>query len=330
VVQDGRPIAWSDSTRLAESDSAFVAQPGGLHVGPGGELLVSDAVNARVFVFESSGVLRQIVGARGRGPGELLSPSAVAILGGDRLIVVDNATARLNQFSLADGSYLGAVRLPGAVTDIRAANDGVWLASAQFESGRSHASWKAGTDVMTHHGNVPEAYERFPRLRRNLGHGTLALAPDGLWVGMMGTNSLELFADAGDTVASRSVEIRRERRRGVPLDNSAMLASEMSYEDEVQSVSALVASGALTDGRIATVHLDLALKGETVERSGFLSLVDGVTGRGCVDLPVTIASEVMPVFRFEGDALYSVDSRPAADGSPQTWVRRFDLSALRC
>ncbi len=74
-----------------------------------GNIYVLDAGNHRVQVFDSNGDYLQTLGARGEGPGELESPWSIT-LAGDKVVVVDASTARLNYWSL-EGEYLGATTL---------------------------------------------------------------------------------------------------------------------------------------------------------------------------------------------------------------------------
>ncbi len=74
-----------------------------------GNIYVLDAGNHRVQVFDSNGDYVQTLGARGEGPGELESPWSITIAG-EKVVVVDASTARLNYWSL-EGEYLETTTL---------------------------------------------------------------------------------------------------------------------------------------------------------------------------------------------------------------------------
>ena len=87
---------WTDSVRLQETDSAFLASPSGLVVSADGRIFVSDIAAGQVLAFDDAGSFVGRYGRRGRGPGELLGPSVLEIRGGDELLVLDNPTARVS------------------------------------------------------------------------------------------------------------------------------------------------------------------------------------------------------------------------------------------
>lgn len=321
--------AWSDSVRLQIPDSLFLADPSGILPLPSGGFVISDGGSGRLLVFSADGQLVRTIGSRGRGPGELLAPTALELLGDDELAVTDNPTARLARFRLSDGSALEAVRLPGPTTVIVRAPGGLWLATASVETGRTHARYSSGDASLVRAGTIPQVFVDYPRLSRNLALPALAARGDTVWVGLLGENSVHRYVGAA-TEPSAAVEFPRARRRGVPLDDPAWLRSEMSYEDELGAVSVMREVGALADGRVAAVHLDITATDDAFTQVGYLSVIDPRTGRGCVDLPLSIDAEGIPVLRFAEDALYTVVIREDADGEPTYWIRRLDLAALRC
>jgi len=330
VVTTIESVQWTDSTRLVENDSTLVAELGGLAIGAGGEFFVSDVATGQVLAFSSSGNLTKRIGRRGRGPGEMLAPAVLELSADGQLLVLDNPTARVSRFRLRDGEYLSAVRLLGPTADIRVSGGELWMTTALTATNTSLARLRAGADSLTSAGRLPIEYTTYPRLLRAMALGTLDLRGDDLWVGMQGTNSIERYDAAAAAAPLALVKVPRARRRGVPLDNPTALKSEVSYEDEVASTSLLVALGALDDGRIATVHLDATIAESGLSVIAYLSVMNPASGAGCVDMAVPIEGSAVPVFRFVGNSLYLVEATSDGEASSQTWVRRLNLSKLKC
>jgi hypothetical protein len=323
-------VQWTDSTRLVEDDSTLVAELGGLAIGSEGALFVSDVATGQVLAFSPSGELTQRIGRRGRGPGEMLAPAVLELTAEGDLLVLDNPTGRISRFRLSDGEYQSAVRLIGPTADIRYAGTDLWMTTAQVATNTSLARLSAGTDTLIATGRLPVEYTTYPRLLRAMALGALDLRGDHLWVGMQGTNAVERYAANAATSPVATVEIPRVRRRGVPLDDPTALKAEVSYEDEVASTSLLVALGALDDGRVATMHLDATIAESGLSVVAYLSVMNPETGAVCVDMRVPIEGSAVPVFRFEGNWLHLAEAMAESDGSSQTWVRRLDVSTIKC
>lgn len=321
---------WTDSVRLQETDSAFLASPSGLVVSADGRIFISDLAAGQVLAFDDAGSFLGRYGRRGRGPGELLAPSVLEIRGGDELLVLDNPTARVSRFDMGTRASKGTIRLLGPTMDLRSDGGAIWMQTTQAEPRTTLVSWDAAAESLRTAGQLPESYARFPRLLRSTALGSVALSGNEVWIGMQGANSIERYATAEPTVPTATVEIPRARRRGVPLDDAELMQREMSYEDEIASMSMLSALGILSDGRIATVHFDAAFVNDVLVAEAFLSVIDPRTGSGCIDLPLTTDESVVPVLRFVGDRLYLVEPKDTGGAANETWVRHLDVTALIC
>lgn len=330
VVTTIESVSWNDSTRLTDNDSAVVAEFGGLAVQADGRIFVSDVGTGQVLNFDPSGVLTSRIGRRGRGPGEMLAPAVIEITGDGQLLVLDNPSARISRFRLPDGEYLSAVRLIGPTADFRVAEAELWLTTAQVAINTSLAHLSAEGDSLASTGRLPAEYMTYPRLQRAMAIGSLALRGRDLWVGMQGTNAVERYDANAPATPVATLEIPRVRRRGVPLDNPEALQVEVSYEDEVGSVSLLAALGVLDDGRVATVHLDATLAESGLSVVAFLSVMNPESGGGCVDIRVPIEGSAVPVFRFAGNTLYLVETASDSASTNHGWLRRLDVSTMPC
>jgi len=80
-----------------EGDGEF-NEPGCLSVNKAGHLMVCDAENHRVQVFELSGKFVQKFGTKGYGIGEFYTPISTAVLSDGRMIVTDYRNHRIQIF----------------------------------------------------------------------------------------------------------------------------------------------------------------------------------------------------------------------------------------
>jgi hypothetical protein len=323
-------VSWTDSVRLQEADSLYLADPTSIALHTDGRMVVSYASGGKVLVFDTQGRTLLTLGRQGRGPGEFELASVVEMIDDTTVAVLDVSTARVSRFNTSSGAFLHAARLPGQAIDMRASASELWVAAPQVATEQAFARWDIVADSMTLHGTMPASYTRFPRLRRNMGLGALAASDGGVWVGMLGSNALDFYTRDALNTPARSVEVPRLRRRGVPLDKPELLDKEVAYEEEVQSVSMLVSIAELSDGRLATVHQDFTITGQSLNVSAFLSVIDARTGTGCIDLAVPTVSEMLPVLRLVGDRLYFVQAVAEGDDGSATWVKSVGVASLKC
>lgn len=97
------------SSTLTVPDSVpltFVKQ---LVPGADGSVFLLDARTNGVLAFDSDGAFRRRFGRRGEGPGELLSPWRLGLLGQDTLWVADSRLRRINLYDASTGANLGAL-----------------------------------------------------------------------------------------------------------------------------------------------------------------------------------------------------------------------------
>ena len=77
-----------------------------------GNFYVVDRGNHTVYVLDKAGLLVRQVGMEGRGPGELISPSAISFFE-DKLAILDAGNRRVSFFSM-DGHYVSSLPLAGS------------------------------------------------------------------------------------------------------------------------------------------------------------------------------------------------------------------------
>ncbi len=110
-----------------DDDNYRLYNAAGAKVDAEGNLLVLDAGNFRVQVFDCDGDYVRTFGGQGQGPGEFTQPREL-VLAGDRVVVVDGGNRRFSSWTL-DGEPLGDVGIDSRWTPSRlfGFDDGTFL-----------------------------------------------------------------------------------------------------------------------------------------------------------------------------------------------------------
>lgn len=94
---NGRPLAtWK---------TGAMQSPGGVAIGGGGDIFVTDEFSASVFKFDNKGKLLKTWGSEGLGAGQLYRPLGIMPIDAHRLMVIDYGNHRCELFS-NEGEYL--------------------------------------------------------------------------------------------------------------------------------------------------------------------------------------------------------------------------------
>ncbi len=108
---DGAPrLAWSADTvavlgdAFGDSEQQFDrVTPGGVAGDAAGDVFILDGSGARVLEFTAEGRFARTFARKGRGPGELDSPTALAVGAGDSLWILDPGNTRVTVLPQGDG-----------------------------------------------------------------------------------------------------------------------------------------------------------------------------------------------------------------------------------
>ena len=108
-----------DSVRVREREHAELGRPNAMAVTARGDAFVSDIADRKVVRISRAGDVT-VVAARGAGPGEVISPTGLAMLGDSLLVVRNVGRWRLEYFDPRSGAYRGGRSYSGPSTGFSA------------------------------------------------------------------------------------------------------------------------------------------------------------------------------------------------------------------
>lgn len=331
------------SVRISENDTLFVSRPTEIALGSKGHVYVSEDGEGRVLEIAPSGRITRVFGRKGRGPGELMSPSTVAV-GGDSLLVVwDRNQHRLSFFSLRTGAYershvLLGINWPPA---FRVVGSEVLIRSYDWDAGTSLARVTSTGQLEGSEGVLPALGIR----NRLLMEGAFSLsvfAVLGSDVFAMFELSPTLYRWARGTRTAAEISIPAVRRRGVKPenfermfrdpDNQALLKALM-WDRSIPMALETVAPGMLG---ILTMDVDMDWEKNATSRRYYLSLFDASRNRACVDNPIpavrdTISfRDALPVVAVSANTLVILQQDVGKQGESVAMLHRYRIDPTQC
>ena len=100
-----------------EDERKFFKTPVDIAVSANGVVYICDMGNNKVFAFDSSGKFQRAIGRKGKGPGDLFFPKAIAIDETGNLVVCEDFGRRI-QILTPTGKYLNSYKLKKFSNDI--------------------------------------------------------------------------------------------------------------------------------------------------------------------------------------------------------------------
>ena len=200
----------TDSMVLEQRPDAPIVRVSGLARRGDGLLALADVSEGNVKLFAPDGRLRRIVGRKGQGPGEFVSPRHPAFGPDGRLMVVDAQLGRLSLFS-ADGDLEGTVSLEAGfpIMGFHLLPDGRYAVSAPSSS-KGRVIHLVDTTGHTVDGFISDQQTR-PRIEPGLDEwkylAGLSLAGDGNRLAVVFTLSDSLWLVDATTGVSSAARI---------------------------------------------------------------------------------------------------------------------------
>lgn len=325
-----RVLQLAGRVTLGESDTAYVGKIGGIAFGGDGSLYIADLLNATVLRFDRTGAFRQKFSRRGRGPGELMQPGALAV-SGDSLLFVVNGGFELNAFTLPDGAFRWKRFLPMRPVFVLGASRAGLLFGANDSTKKAVLGIVTGSaDSARYAGPYPSPLGRSRAVDAWYSYAKFASWSDDS-VALAVEASDYLFWGALNSPRFDSIEIPRIRRRGSRPDLYRHVTPDPStMRPLLYKTSHPWALARLPTGTFAYVVTDQVYARNRFSGSMFLSLIDPRSRTVCSDIPLPAPRDPQPWVAFSGDTLLVVWQDVNSAGKAFAGVTRYLVRFGNC
>jgi len=318
-----------DSTILQETDSEYIGKLGALAVLETGDFLVADLIRARILRFAPGGRLEGVIGQPGDGPGELRTPSAIALASDTLLLVADSRHGRIQLFDLRDGQSAGSVRLPGIVRRLAVRGDTVWIGTRDLASAMGMTRFQLSSpERQVAMLPFPAEYARSPMLPQSYSVVAFGLWGDTLVASFEGTGYWLSMSPAGEV--RDTLRVPAVRRRGMPEDFVERLSKITTQEEQFALNSYAWDAHRMGDGTIALLYMDITFASMNLTMSGYLSLVSPDGRRACPDAQITFSPDGQPRIAWQGDTLLVAEQVVADSTRAVTTIKRYRIEGDQC
>lgn len=319
-----------DSIVLGESDAFLLAKPVGFTVGGAGRYFVSDAASSQVGEFAPNGDFVRSLGRRGSGPGELRTPTTLAMEGDSLVAIMDFATLRLSMWSLATGRMVRELRLPGKPWSIAVTADGVFAGYYDPANSGSVAVWNGGGDAFRMIGPAHAMFSRVPPASSLFGQNEVLVTGDTVATAFEISN--HLYLHRVDGTALDSLELPRTSRAGAQtalLERVVATDPSSAYPALYQS-SLPLALGRLSSGAFVLITADPAMVNGRATGVMHASLADFDRRAACVDIALPVPTDPLPRAEIHDDELYVLAQHVADDDQVLTVVHVYRINPSAC
>jgi hypothetical protein len=285
------------------------------------------------------GVIEKAFGRQGRGPGEFVSPSTLAVAGDSLLLVFDRGQRRITSIKMPSWTLGPIVPLPEAwPPTMRVVNGVVLVRSYDWDSKTSLAQLDSAGTLVNREGVIPEIGLKYPMLIQGA-FPRAVFTIIGTQVFAMFEVSPSLYEWRRGTRTAREIDIPAPRRRGVRTSNfEQMLQAPNSPRigELIYDRSIPFALEAITSSLLAIVTVDLTITKDSKTVVYHLTLLDVQRRRVCPDLVIPLSRPRMqvtdpaPLAAVRGDTLVILDEVRDSRGEPGPALRRFRIEPNRC
>jgi hypothetical protein len=329
AAKDGvTSIALLDSVAVGESDSVFVGKPNAIAVDAAGRVYISDASAKRVLRVERDGSGLVPITRSGGGPGEVMRPTSLALIGDSVLVVQDAGKRSAELFDRASLQPRGSIAMGWPSTSLRGWHDGLVVGALMADSGTAFALLADTAAAPRRGGTVPRIYTEHPPIAQAFGSVEVT-RDDSTVVGVFEASSTmyrwQLASTRIDSVAV-AVSTRRGARPDVMLElmRDPSKAPALAY---TWSFPMLV--GMISGDRSAMVTYDPTMANGTFTGPAHVQVVDWRSRRSCRDVQLPVSAEIPARYAMHGDTLTALVQH--VDGEVAgTWIVRWVIGAARC
>jgi hypothetical protein len=314
---------------LAEPDSVPMNRIIDLLHSADGSWYLSDNGNDRVSHFSGQGAYLGHLGGPGQGPGEFEAPQDIVQLSTDTIAVADKLAQRITLF--VNGEADTAINLPVSPQSLVVLDHTGWIEDVDVSSGTGLLRWDRRDNTFAHFAPVPSDFTDGSVLAATFGSGATVAWPDSVLLLLDGYAWARLYGPDGTVLDSFTVP--RRLRRGTPVDLAQRLATQRDFAGMFSAASWLFGSADIGNGWVALMHgdqdYDMASR-KIVNPRGYLTLLNRSTHQACVDLPMPVSGDVLPVVAFEQDTLHILDRRITDVGGLTNTITSYLLHPDAC
>lgn len=320
-------IRQVDEVVLGETDSLYVAGPIALVVAGDGSLYVSDNVENHVVRFSRTGERTRTFGRSGRGPGELVAPFNLGLVGDSVLLVANDGRGLVTAYSISSGQYLYDVAVTGSTGQMTVRHDTVWMGLRHFGTQTGVVTWSAGDPTPRHMVDFPASYKASRQVATVYGYVQVLPLGDSLLVSYFASPDLLLTDMAGHV--RRTLRIPAVRRRAIPADVERRYYEARSRNERANLVPLLAVSHRLSSGTLALVSYDIDWPGQVTLRRAWVILLSADLERACLDLPLPLTRDGTGNVAFQGDTLVTLEQE-VQDLATRLVSRRYVVEEDAC
>jgi hypothetical protein len=322
------PLVALDSVTVRESANLFVARVG--EIGAGGRrVYIADPAEARVLEIDGKGAILRVFGKKGRGPGEFVTPDAIAVGGDTALYVMDNSERRVSVFSLRTGKFERSVVLNAFLPSIRVIGGELLANTFDAATGTSLKRFAPNGTVIGSEGVIPAIALKLPMLQQPFPHTAYVVVGSDVYAAFELSQSLYHWKRGARTADELRLPVKL--RRGVSDEKFEQMvrdpakAGAIAYDHSIPA-----ALGEVAPGVLALVTFDPTLVKGRFTAVYHVTLVNVAQRRICPDIPVDAPHDPLPRVALDGTTLVLVQQADTPSGDVGTAVRRFRIDPTAC
>ena len=321
-------IALVDSVRVQESEQLFVGFPNAIAAGPRGIVFISDLVEQKVWRVEADGRLT-IVASKGGGPGEVMNPVSLTMLGDTVLAIKNSGQRNVELFDIEPQRF--RVNMPIAFpTHALSSWKGTLLLPAMTpDSNFAFAVILDSTRAPIRGGSVPEIYRRLPPIAQAF--GAVEVSRDDSTVAGVFEASNTIYRWHLSRAKVDSIVLAVTKRRGAqPAVLEALLRDPKKAPTLMHTWSFPMLLATQSGERTAIVSYDPTLRKGKFSGPSYLQLVDWRRLVSCRELALPVPTEIPPRFAMRGDTLIAVVQHADSALGASSWIVRWQVGAQGC
>ncbi|MGV3710616.1 MAG: hypothetical protein ACO1Q7_17430 [Gemmatimonas sp.] len=332
-----QPVLKSvDSVLVKETESSYISRLGGIVANARGDVFVSDLAEGRVVQIASNGNVVGTISRKGDGPGEIRSPSSLAIIG-DSLFVFSAGQKRISVFQLSTRKFVRSMPVNlRSFTSIEAIGNELVAHITDPKTFTSVAVIGPSGAFARQEGGSPEFLRKNPKFLEATSMSAMAARGTDAWSASEYSQSLFHWKRGTTTVIE---ELKLPVRTRYGLDESVLLEvirdpskAALFYKHSSPLALHFISPDVLA---LLTIDPTFTMPSPSTPQgkmtSAFhLTLVDVKTKKMCGEFKLPIPDDPQPQVDLVGDMLVVFQQASLANGDAASALRRFRIDPKSC